>query len=68
MDSDNDNRKVDLRLASKLTMRNWNSEFKQTFKNYSLTKGEAGSIETMIMDIKDLKKMKKDLKKLKNDI
>jgi hypothetical protein len=25
-------------------MRNWNSEFKQAFKNYALTKGEAGEM------------------------
>jgi hypothetical protein len=42
-DSDND-RKFDTRLAVKLTMRNWNSEFKQAFKNYALTKGEAGEM------------------------
>ena len=34
--------KVDSRLIPRLTRNNWNTEFRDAFKEYALTCGEAG--------------------------
>jgi hypothetical protein len=42
---------VDTRLLPRLVKGDWNSEFKESFREYALTCGEAGEIITTGVDL-----------------
>jgi hypothetical protein len=57
--------RVDTRLLPRLVKGNWNSEFKEGFREYALTCGEVGEIIVTRGDMKrDIKSLKRERRSL----